>query len=177
MVNYKLYIHTNKTNMKRYVGITSHRNPKQRWGTGGEKYKGSTRFWNAIQKHGWDNFEHEILLTNLSKEEAEDREQFYISLFRTTDDRFGYNISKGGKSNYQGKNSNTNEYDRKRYHDNPDVKEKKKALAKAYYEAHKEKVKAYRKAYRLSHLEEERQHHKAWKERVKNQCIMDMINM
>lgn len=55
-----VYIHINKSNQKKYVGITS-RKPTVRWKRNGEGYKSSPYFYNAIKKHGWDNFEHNIL--------------------------------------------------------------------------------------------------------------------
>lgn len=53
-----------------YVGITSKEDVKRRWlrGTG---YKCNIHFTNAINKYGWDNIEHEILLDGLTKEEAD----------------------------------------------------------------------------------------------------------
>lgn len=71
-------------------------NPERRWGCEGRGYSGSPHFWNAISKYGWDNFEHEILMTDLSFDEACSREIEMIELLNTTDDRFGYNISAGG---------------------------------------------------------------------------------
>lgn len=48
----------------------------------------------AIQKYGWDNFEHKILLTNLSQEEAEQLEKQYIQLYNSVE--HGFNTSAGG---------------------------------------------------------------------------------
>lgn len=67
---YCVYIHTNIVNGKKYVGQTVFGdNPNSRWrnGTG---YARSIHFYNAIQKYGWDNFEHEIVASKLTKEEA-----------------------------------------------------------------------------------------------------------
>ena len=58
---YYVYSHRNKINNKIYIGITK-QNPTVRWGVDGKRYKDSPRFWNAIQKYGWDNFEHEIFI-------------------------------------------------------------------------------------------------------------------
>ena len=50
---------------KYYIGITSQAVNK-RW-KNGKGYKSSPYFYNAIQKYGWNNFEHNILFTDLKK--------------------------------------------------------------------------------------------------------------
>lgn len=60
---YSVYIHQNLTNGKRYVGITC-KKPERRWGYQGAGYKSQTYFWKAIQKYGWDNFDHEVFASN-----------------------------------------------------------------------------------------------------------------
>ena len=65
---YIVYKHTSPSG-KVYIGITS-RTPEARWGKDGVEYKLNKHFWNAIQKYGWDNFDHEILCTNLNYEDA-----------------------------------------------------------------------------------------------------------
>ena len=47
---------------KYYIGITSQAVNK-RW-KNGKGYKSSPYFYNAIQKYGWNNFEHNILFTD-----------------------------------------------------------------------------------------------------------------
>lgn len=94
MDNYVLYEHRNKTNGKRYIGITN--NVSKRWYGEGKKYEKCPRFWNAIKKYGWDGFEHKILLTGLSIERANEAEQVYITKYKTCDKRYGYNIMPGG---------------------------------------------------------------------------------
>lgn len=91
---YSVYCHTNKINGKKYIGITQ-RKPEKRWGSNGCNYKGQV-FYNAIQKYGWDNFEHEILYENLSKTDAENVEIELISKFKTRNEKFGYNVAIGG---------------------------------------------------------------------------------
>jgi len=92
--NYTVYFHINKINGKIYVGITC-RNPNKRWSNGnGYKYK--SKFWNAIKKYGWNNFEHEIFATKLTKAEACNMEKLLIKKLHTTDDRYGYNMDEGG---------------------------------------------------------------------------------
>lgn len=63
-----VYKHTNKLNGKCYIGITS-KKPEVRWAKG-VGYQQNRHFWNAIQKYGWGGFDHEILVTGLSREEA-----------------------------------------------------------------------------------------------------------
>lgn len=91
-----VYKHTSPTN-KIYVGITS-QNPIRRW-SNGHGYKNNKYFTNAITKYGWNNFRHEILYTNLTKEEAEQKEIELIAKYKSNDIRFGYNIENGGFSN------------------------------------------------------------------------------
>lgn len=93
---YIVYQHKNKINNKVYIGITS-RMPQERWGNQGCNYKSSPYFYNAIQKYGWDNFEHNILYTNLTKEEACKKEQELISQFNSMNREFGYNSTSGGE--------------------------------------------------------------------------------
>ena len=93
---YIVYQHKNKINGKIYIGITS-RTPQERWGNNGSNYKSSPHFYSAIQKYGWDNFEHNILFTNLTKEQACLKEQELIKHFNTMDREFGYNSTSGGE--------------------------------------------------------------------------------
>ncbi len=93
---YIVYKHTNSLNNKVYIGITSQK-PEQRWGINGANYKSSPHFYLAIQKYGWNNFEHEILFTNLSKEDACLKEQELIKFYNSMDKEFGYNQTSGGE--------------------------------------------------------------------------------
>lgn len=94
-MSYCIYTHTNKTNGKIYVGLTGVE-PEERWRDGKGYHKG-THFRNAIDKYGWDNFEHEIIKVNLTKKEASYWEQYYISFYNSTDRQYGYNMSSGGE--------------------------------------------------------------------------------
>ena len=93
-MNYTVYIHVCPNN-KRYVGITCQR-PQARW-NGGKKYKQNKHFFNAILKYGWNNIEHIIVATNLSKDKACKLEQGLIKKYKTTNRKYGYNKSAGGE--------------------------------------------------------------------------------
>ena len=93
---YTVYQHKNKINNKIYIGITS-QNPEQRWGSNGCNYKSSPHFYSAIKKYGWDNFEHNILFTNLTKEEACLKEQELIKKYNSMNRIYGYNSTSGGE--------------------------------------------------------------------------------
>lgn len=94
-VKYIVYCHTNKINNKKYIGQT-YRSLETRSGSNGCGYKECPYFYRAIQKHGWDNFEHEVLFENLSKKSADRIEKILIQTFKTQDTDYGYNIQNGG---------------------------------------------------------------------------------
>lgn len=91
---YILYEHRNKINGKRYIGITN--NKTKRWYGKGKHYEGCPYFFAAIQKYGWDNFEHNVLIYDLTREEASRLEKHYIEMLKTCDKAFGYNLAEGG---------------------------------------------------------------------------------
>ena len=91
-----VYIHINKINGKKYIGQTC-QDLDDRW-KNGNGYQRNPYFWNAIKKYGWDSFEHKVLSSNLTLEEANTIEEYYISLFDTTNKEYGYNMQSGGKN-------------------------------------------------------------------------------
>ena len=95
MRNYTVYKHTSP-NGKVYIGITS-QGVEQRWGYNGYGYYGQP-FFSAILKYGWDNIKHEILYTNLTKEEAEEKEIELIKQYNSNKSHCGYNADNGGFS-------------------------------------------------------------------------------
>lgn len=90
---YLIYIHTNKTTGKKYVGQTSLA-PEVRWGKNGIGYK-KHFFYKAIQEYGWDNFTHEIIERDLTNEQADQREKYWIAYYNTLYPN-GYNRLSGG---------------------------------------------------------------------------------
>lgn len=93
---YCIYLHKNKINNKVYIGQTSNK-PEYRWNNG-KGYKDSPLFYNAIQKYGWDNFEHIILYTDLTLQKANVLQQYLIKRLKSNERDSGYNILDGGKN-------------------------------------------------------------------------------
>lgn len=91
--NYTVYKHIFPNN-KIYIGITK-RKPEIRWNKG-KGYKLCPLMNKAIEKYGWNNVKHEILFTNLSKEQAEQKEIQLIKEYKCNNRKYGYNIENGG---------------------------------------------------------------------------------
>ena len=96
-----VYMHTNKINNKKYIGITGQDRYWDRWRSDGSGYKTQV-FGRAIEKYGWDNFDHEILKEVETESEACELEQYYIQKYKSNNKDFGYNISMGGEGTLTG---------------------------------------------------------------------------
>ena len=96
--NYTVYMHKNKINNKIYIGLTSI-SVERRWQKG-EGYKQQLHFYRAIQKYGWDNFEHIIIKSDLTREEASSLENQLINQYDTLNPEKGYNKREGGIKTY-----------------------------------------------------------------------------
>lgn len=100
--NYCVYVHISPSG-KKYVGQTG-KKPEERWGKNGCLYLKKNKngeysqryFAHAILKYGWDNFDHEIIASNLTKEEANNFEKILIDKLNTRNHQYGYNIREGG---------------------------------------------------------------------------------
>lgn len=90
---YLVYKHTTPNN-KVYIGITSCKKAEHRW-RNGNGYS-QQFFWRAIKKYGWDNIKHEVLFSNLTKEQAEQKEIELIKFYKSNNSLYGYNIENGG---------------------------------------------------------------------------------
>lgn len=89
---YTVYMHENKINHKKYIGITKQKLEK-RWQKG-YGYSTQPKFYRAILKYGWENFEHFIMCDGISLKEANECEKLLISQLNTID--YGYNVTYGG---------------------------------------------------------------------------------
>lgn len=100
MREYYIYKHTSPSG-KVYIGQTV--DFKKRWGSNGEHYKTKKKngeyiqraFARAIDKYGWKNFTHEILLEGISKSEADYAETYLIKWYKLHN--MSYNITDGGE--------------------------------------------------------------------------------
>lgn len=95
--NFIVYVHINNANGKKYFGITC-KSPNKRWGRNGIHYNKNPHFWNAIQKYGWDNFSHEVILDGVSLKDACAVESHMIKSYMTNNPNFGYNNTSGGET-------------------------------------------------------------------------------
>lgn len=89
-----VYKHT-APNGKVYIGITKD-DPEHRWRSGKGYYQ-NIHFTGAINKYGWENFKHEILFDELTKEEACEKEIELIAKYKSNNPEYGYNHSIGGE--------------------------------------------------------------------------------
>lgn len=90
-MNWLVYKHISPSN-KVYIGIT-HLSLAQRW-VRGKGYKQCPLFYRAINKYGWDNFEHKIVISNLTEEQAKEVEIQLILYYKSIN--MSYNVSNGG---------------------------------------------------------------------------------
>lgn len=88
-------------NGKRYIGITG-KNPLVRWKNGRGYKAHNEHFYNAILKYGWDNIEHCIIASGISKECACEIEKSLIKEYQANNRDFGYNKSTGGECSGSG---------------------------------------------------------------------------
>lgn len=102
MGEFYVYCHVSPSG-KKYVGISL--DPEKRW-NGGRGYIKNYRFWRAIKKYGWDNFQHLIIATNLSKDEAVALEIQLVADWRLTDFNYGYNLRNGGDGSFSEESRN-----------------------------------------------------------------------
>jgi group I intron endonuclease len=79
-----IYCYTNKITGKKYIGQTIR--PEQRKASHlheAIRHKNDYYFHRSIRKHGWENFEYEVLEENVDSNLLSDRETYYIKTFGT----------------------------------------------------------------------------------------------
>lgn len=91
---YKIYKYT-FPNGKIYIGKTKN-SIEQRAGHNGCKYGMNTLVGRAIHKYGWINVVKEILVDDLTEQEANKEERRLIKQYNSTDKSIGYNLTRGG---------------------------------------------------------------------------------
>lgn len=89
---YIVYKHTSPSG-KVYIGITM-QSTKERWKSG-KGYKHCIKFYSAINKYGWENIKHEVLLQDQTEEAAKYTEKYLIKWYKTHN--ISYNITDGGE--------------------------------------------------------------------------------
>jgi group I intron endonuclease len=93
-----IYRHVHRETQRCYVGQTvngvAHRWVSHVWLASHGATK--SRFHEAIREHGPTAFDHEVLETVLTRQEANEAEQWWIAHFGSDDRVLGYNLEAGG---------------------------------------------------------------------------------
>lgn len=96
---YKIYCYHSPSG-KIYIGQTNS-TLSQRAGKNGSLYSKCPYFYKAIQKYGFKNFTVEILKDNLTEQEANYWEEYYIREWDATNPDIGYNLARGGSGSHK----------------------------------------------------------------------------
>lgn len=101
MRSYDVYKITNKVNNKVCIGITS-KGISARWKEHiySAEHGCPFKLHNAIRKYGKENFSIELIDFCNSWEELTEKEQYYISEYKSLQDEFGYNMTEGGDGTF-----------------------------------------------------------------------------
>ena len=92
-MTYYVYVITHLETSRFYVGFTS--NPLQRWCNHFDKSKSYSH--NVLNAYGAKAFEFKILQTFNNKQTALDAERYWISLLRSHEHEYGFNLTYGGE--------------------------------------------------------------------------------
>lgn len=96
-----IYKIVNKINNKVYIGQTK-RDINLRFSDHKSRINSkrkndiACRIYQAMKEYGTENFYIELLEQVTTPKEADEREKYWISILKSTDENFGYNIDKGG---------------------------------------------------------------------------------
>ena len=107
-----VYIFVNKINGKVYIGKTID-SYLARWKEHKNLIgKSSKHFYRSLKKYGWFGFERFVIYqTPIIKDREEcnililDKEMYYIKMFKSNEEEFGYNLTKGGDGPFGMKHS------------------------------------------------------------------------
>ena len=102
-----VYIHELPDGRK-YIGMTS-RKPEHRFHKDGSGYRNNIEFYSEIQKIGWENIKHIIVISGLSLQEAAQLEIELIREYETTNPENGFNFVCGAMKNKSRKTKKRNE--------------------------------------------------------------------
>lgn len=99
-----IYKYTNKYNNKVYIGQTTNEEKRrEKWKCINSPYAGNY-INRARLKYGLEAFIYEVLTEvidndrNVLKRTLDSLEKYYITLYKSKDERFGYNLTDGGES-------------------------------------------------------------------------------
>ena len=95
-----IYKATNHINGKIYIGQTIISLTERQGCHKRQSFKNNSpaHFHRAIRKYGFNSFEWKIIDSAKSREELNQKEQYWISFFNSFNGTFGYNCTKGGAS-------------------------------------------------------------------------------
>ena len=133
-MKYKIYLITNTTNGKKYVGQTSLKTASRRFSAHKRdtNYGFETKLCRALRKYGFDNFELVTLEEWDTVQEANAAEEWWIKILDSTNDDFGYNIKAAaeGKELPQFVKDKISRSHRQRFLDNPELREQRSKINK-----------------------------------------------
>lgn len=90
IVNHKVYIGYTETSLERRISSHKHKS----------KCSNKAYFHLSLYKHGVDNFKWFVLFQGSTLEELQNKEIYFINLYKSNNRKFGYNLSTGGERCY-----------------------------------------------------------------------------
>lgn len=157
-MKYLVYKHTFPNN-KVYIGITSKKNPKERW-RNGKGYEHNDIMSKAIQKYGWENVKHEILYIDLDENIAKEKEIELIYQYKSNNVKYGYNISNGGEG-ANGYKHTLEQIEKAKQNRNLPIYDEK--LRKKFSEVHKRTWENEEYRQKMKKIHKNREHRKGYK--------------
>ena len=91
-----IYKIVNQVNGKYYFGKTIDFKRRMKEHRKSAK-KGKTYLARSIRKHGWENFNVEILIREVPSEDLSSLEKSYIEIYDSMNRKKGYNLTRGGE--------------------------------------------------------------------------------